>query len=99
MFSRVDQIQSFPSLKFLQTKKLRFEFQNSILLILNLSYWYISHQILDFFLKSYFKFLNWSNKRPNPTAFQELANLHNKSNDTRPIVWHGSAGDGWLDDI
>ena len=48
---------------------------------------------------SYFKFLNWSNKRSNPTAFQELANLDNYSNDTGPIFWGGSAGDGWLDDI
>ena len=44
-------------------------------------------------------FLNWCNKRPNPTAFQELVNLDHNSNDTRPIFWNESAGDGWLDDI
>ena len=33
----------------------------------------ISYRILEKFVsfKSYFKFLNWSNKRSNPTAFQD----------------------------
>ena len=51
IFSRVGQIQSFPSLKFLRTKTTRYEFRNSISLILNLSY--ISYRILEIFFLSY----------------------------------------------